>query len=175
MMPKVGQQARDETIYLGIDPGKSGGLAFITEGFPGGVWYCPTPATENDLWNVVKAAGLNGTQRPIVACVEKVASMHKQGVKSVFAFGQSYGTCRLLLAVLEASWHEVRPLDWMKSLGIPAGAADKKAQKEKLRAYAQRLYPKLPIWSEPKSLGRQRAVADAILLAHYCRQEFGRN
>ncbi len=58
----------------------------------------------------------------------------------------------------------------MKALGIPSGKGETKGQKkEKLRAKAQQLFPELPIWKTPKTKGIQLAIADALLIAHYCR------
>lgn len=193
-MPKP-NQSRDidrlleTSIYLGIDPGIKGGIVALIpdwllshggvynefgEKFNNPVVYTPMPITELDLWNSLIGFKPHSLQCSIIACIEQVHSMPKQGVKSMFTFGQNYGSLRMALTILTqetgGAWHTVRSQEWMKALKIPSKAGEEyNERKERLRGIAQRMYPTLPIWSEPKSLGRQRAICDALLIARYCK------
>lgn len=70
--------------FMGIDPGKSGALAVISE--------------DRQIWRICpfdRAAYLEIIQwfseREIVCCLEHVASMPNQGVTSTFSFGENFG------------------------------------------------------------------------------------
>tara|TARA_R100001129_G_scaffold65571_1_gene44768 strand:- start:4400 stop:4846 length:447 start_codon:yes stop_codon:yes gene_type:complete len=136
-------------MYLGIDPGKSGGVAVVNaEG--GMAWKIPD--TERDLWELLKK------QQPSVTfgIIEKVHSSPQMGVRSAFTFGQSYGTLRGMLVALEIPFDEVSPVKWMTHLSCRT-KGDKNVTKRK----AQQLFPDLKV---------THATADALLLAEYCRQ-----
>lgn len=154
--------------YLGIDPGKQGGMVVILS--QGVVAGTPMLETERDNWDwlymVTKLC-------PVVeAVIEKVHAMPGQGVTSMFTFGQGYGGMRMALTALGASWEDVTPQAWMKGLQIPSIKGEEKpARKERLRGIAQRLHPHLEIWDQPKSKGKQLAIADALLIATYCRRK----
>lgn len=49
---------------------------------------------------------------PII--VERVNAMPKQGVTSMFSFGERLGEIRAILMILEADYEELRPTDWQK-------------------------------------------------------------
>jgi hypothetical protein len=68
----------------------------------------------------------------------------------------------------------IRPQAWQKALGItPRKKTESKPDfKNRLRAKAQQLYPSLPLWSEPKSKGKQLALCDALLIATYCKRKY---
>ena len=174
-MPKAVKE-QPSTIYIGIDPGTSGGISVMYSFNARANASIPMPATELDVWNFLEPL----TRIPdtkIVAVIEKVWASpqagRKQGGSSMFTFGQGFGACRMALTAIGAEWEEITPQKWMKSLGIPSTpGAEKKDQKEKLRAFAQRLYPKLPIWGEPRSLTRQRAICDALLIATFCKRKY---
>lgn len=146
--------------YIGIDVGKSGGVCFIYKQKDSPLYQmdcfkCPT--TIHDMSDLLGTPPIT-TPANIrwVAVVEKVHSMPGQGVKSMFTFGQNYGTWLGILATLKIPYNLARPLEWMKTYsGVPK---DKKERKNYLKATAQQLYPDKHI---------TLATADAVLLAHY--------
>lgn len=152
--------------YIGIDPGVTGGIAalHVKHGEVSEVVYMSMPRTERDQFEAVKELASHGSI--VHACVEAVHSFPHDGGKSAFTFGCGYGRIRMALIGLGIPFEDPLPKEWQGSLKIRA--AKKKQRKEKLRAKCQELYPDLPIWSEPRSLGRQRAMCDALLLADYC-------
>lgn len=164
----------NSTVYfIGVDPGKQGGIVIIDVADPkrDRVIYEPMPPSELDLWNFLKPYAGSAS----IACLEAVSSRPGEGVVAVFTFGQGYGRLKMALTAAKIRYDTVRPQDWMKTLGITSRAkTESKPQfKERLRVRAQTLYPDLPIWSEPRSLGRQRAICDALLLAEFCRRRYG--
>lgn len=152
------------TLYIGIDPGASGGLACLT---PGGVYHTPMPETERDVWDWVNDTPkyrANGS--PCFAVIEKVGG-YIQGNKlpgsAMFNFGRSYGGLRMALIAAGIPFEEATPQRWQKTLGIPSRKKDEsKGQfKNRLKARAQQLFPSVKV---------TLATADALLIAEYCRR-----
>ena len=161
------QPSKRIPAYGGIDPGASGGFALIRGKE---VIYEPMPETPLEI----KAALLRMFLDADYILLEKVHSSPQMGVASAFTFGKGYGGLELGLAFLEVPHNLVTPQTWQGGLGIPKATphAPQSEHKEKLRATAQRIFPKLPIWDKPKTLGLQRSICDALLIAHYCSQMY---
>lgn len=136
-------------FYLGIDPGKTGGLALLDS--EGAVASFPMPSTELDLYNL-----LAGWPVPEHAFLEKVHSTPQMGVKSAFSFGRNYGMLLGILTSWQIPFTEVRPQEWQKAMQCMSGG-DKNVTKRR----AQQLFPKMKI---------THATAEALLIAAYCRQ-----
>jgi len=154
--------------YIGIDPGKKGGIAWI---LGQRIFYEPMPETETDLKTLFsnELSGLDA-----FAFIEKVHAMPEQGRSSIWTFAEGFGGLRMCLVWAGIPFETVTPMTWQKSLRIPKkGKNESKNQhKEKLRAKAQELYPKLKIWSKPKTKGKQLAICDSLLIATYCKRNF---
>lgn len=168
----------DNVVYVGIDPGQKGGLVALYPQFSQSFRYSviPMPTTETYVWNwFADLTPYSGKDYRLVACIEKVHSMPKQGVVSAFTFGAGYGALRM--AVVAAGMtllDNPDPRKWQKALDISPRKKTEgtTAWKTRLLARAQQLYPNLGLWSEPKSKGRQLAVADALLIAEYCKRKY---
>ena len=104
-------------IYIGIDPGKKGGIA-VLNGEDTPVAY---PYSEEVLIDVLKAT-LCKTSK-ITAAVEKVGAMPGQGVTSMFMFGTGYGFIQGALSALSIPYQLVPPKKWKSEYSI---TADKK-------------------------------------------------
>lgn len=155
-------------IYIGVDPGKSGGMAVIhwdrIELLPF------TKATEKEIWKFFSRA-INPTAG-MKCLIEKVHAMPGQGVTSMFTFGQGYGFLRGCLTAATIPYEEVQPRAWQKALKIKPrdskGGESKNQFKDRLRGKAQQLFPQESVWE--RTLGEQRAVCDALLIAEFCRR-----
>jgi hypothetical protein len=139
--------------YFGIDPGVGGGIACINDRTPTVNKFSMKDKTESEIFWFI-----NGTIFGSEACavIEKVSSSPQMGVVSAFTFGRSYGFLRGVLSALEIPYVEVRPQAWQKAMGCMT-----KGDKNKTKALAQQLYPGERV---------THAVADALLLATYCRR-----
>jgi len=149
-------------IYLGIDPGASGGIAVL--GMEGGPRAWKMAATEADLYlglvdTVAEHWQAGGDESPF-AIIEHVHSMPKQGVASSFKFGMSYGGLRMALIAAGIPFEAVSPQKWQKAMGC-LSKGDKNVTKRK----AQELFPSLKV---------THATADALLLAEYGRRFHGK-
>jgi len=140
--------------YIGIDPGKNGGIAILADGLS--PWAVKMPETERDVWDTIRALR-SWSDKTAIAAIEKVHAMPGQGVTSMFTFGQGYGALRMALIAAGISFREVTPQAWQKALGCMT-KGDKNASKAK----AQELFPSLKI---------THAIADALLLAEWLRRQ----
>jgi len=149
-------------IYIGIDPGQSGGIARIVSDGKPVVW--PMPVTTKDLWEILHVGCIQPEYKTIVF-IEKVHSMPGQGVASTFKFGVNYGKLLGMLAALSVRYEEIPPRTWQKGLGIPprdkARNESKTAFKNRLKAKAQQLYPNIKFTLK---------TCDAMLIAEYCKR-----
>ena len=145
-------------LICGIDPGQSGGIAFIRIGkivaskddYPICAYKMPdTEADTADLLNEFRS-------NIVMTFIEAVHSMPKQGVASSFKFGRSYGFLRGLLVGLKIPFEEVSPQKWQKGMNCLTHG-DKNVSKAK----AQHLFPYIRV---------THALADALLIAEFCRR-----
>ncbi len=130
-------------IVVGIDPGQSGGIAFIGNE----VMAYKMPETERDIYDLLEGCG------EAVVFLEKVHTMKGQGIASSGKFMQGYGFLRGIVTALKYPLHDVTPQRWQKTLGCRSGG-DKNITKGK----AQQLFPHLKVTHN---------VADALLIAYY--------
>ena len=135
--------------FLGVDPGKKGGAAIIDDRGILLETIAFEKGTEKEVTNFFRP----WKHRTDVFCyLEKVHSMPKQGVKSMFTFGQNYGFVRACFHCFNIPFIEIAPKVWQKKLGCLTGG-DKKVTRGK----AQQLFPLV----DPVT----NAIADAMLLA----------
>ena len=138
-------------LYIGIDPGLSGGIAFIPS--TGNPWAHKMPETDRDLIDLLSdSISLAEPQ----AVLELVHSSPQMGVKSAFTFGEGYGRLQAVLTALRVPYERIRPQAWQKAMGCLT-KGDKNVSKRR----AQELFPKLKI---------THAIADALLIAEYHRR-----
>jgi Holliday junction resolvasome RuvABC endonuclease subunit len=144
-------------ITIGIDPGKSGGIAWIIDGKP-----CveKLPETLMDRWNLFESIAsevpMIYRQTETIAYIEQVHSSPQMGVKSAFSFGQTFGHLEMALTAANIPFKRVRPQEWQKAMKCLTGG-----NKNVSKARAQEIFPSLRI---------THATADALLIA-----EFGRS
>lgn len=140
-------------MHIGIDPGVGGGMAII---YPEYIHLLSfRDKTEHDISQFLYL--WTGTNRDDqYAMIEKVSSSPQMGVVSAFTFGKSYGFLRGLLTGEEIPFEEVSPQKWQKAMGCMT-----KGDKNVSKAKAQQLFPQLKV---------THAIADALLIAEYCRR-----
>lgn len=144
-------------IYLGIDPGISGGIAAITDSRQ--VIYAQAFSTIWDMRDLLERKSQE-IDAKAVAIIERVHSMPKQGVASTFKFGENFGEWQGLLAGRYIPFEFATPAKWQKDLGC-LSHGDKNVTK----ARAQQIFPQIRV---------THAIADALLLAEYCRRAWAK-
>lgn len=166
-------------FIIGIDPGKSGGIAMLDQ--DGKVVSVEKmPETPQDLLSrllKLTESGfdmINGKRADFVVYIEKVGGIPGQGASSAFSFGKGCGHLEMALLALKLPTNDVTPQKWQKLYSVghssitTSTAAEKKEHKLKLKAKCQSLFP---------SLGKKitNATCDALLIAEYGRkQEIGK-
>ena len=144
-------------LSIGLDPGKSGSIAFIPNSTPSKAWAVKMPETLADLWDVLLDNWITNKDVSIAhACLEKVHSMPGQGVSSSFKFGQGFGHLEMALTAAKIPFTYVTPQKWQKELGCLTGG-DKNVSKSR----AQQLFPHIKC---------THAISDALLIAEYGRR-----
>lgn len=168
--------AQPAGLFLGLDPGSSGGYAVLD--FSGKVlevskWKETLPDTCEALraWRLradnLKAFLENvGPTRQFGREV-KVCPLCKrgaeQGVSSAFTFGDSFGSLKGLLVALGIPYEKVASQTWQKPFRLPTlkEAGTSTAKKNAHKARAQELWPDVRF---------THATADACLIAEYGRR-----
>jgi crossover junction endodeoxyribonuclease RuvC len=150
--------------YVGIDPGLSGAIAFITGTGAYAVHDIPIMAKgTGTVKNEINANGMRQIlQKTItlepVAMLERVNAMPGQGVSSVFSLGDSFGACRSVLACTDIPTFYVTPTEWKKHFKLTS-------DKEEARALAIKLYPQAELHLK-KHIDRAEALLIATYLKH---------
>jgi hypothetical protein len=140
-------------IILGVDPGVTGGIAFL---YPDG------KINAIDIPNVAGEVNIDALMRvftsvkPDIAIIERASSMPGQGVSSTFKFGVAYGALRALVVACGIPHSLVSPIVWKKHFRLSA-------DKEQSRALAIRFWPGSGLFDRKKDHGR----AEAALIAKY--------
>ncbi len=142
-----------DKIYIGIDPGKSGGICFLMDD---DIKSFKCPDTTHDMTEeLILAKNI----RKCTAIIEKVHAFPGQGVTSCFNFGYNYGLWIGILSALKIPYVLVPPNKWMRYYSVPK--MERKDRKNYLKQLAQQMYPdhKVTLYN-----------ADAILLANYLKK-----
>ena len=116
-------------LYLGIDVGAKGCIVytFDWEEFyfidyePNG-WRIFLETNKDDISNVM---------------LEKVHAHPKQGVTSVFTFGEKYGWIKGVLEAFRIPYKEISPMKWQKLLKVEQGSGKQGIYKRIKEVYPQ--------------------------------------
>lgn len=142
-------------IYVGIDPGKNGALACITEDAVSVVKF-----DEADYRAILGAV----SGKKAVCALEHVGAMPGQGVTSMFHFGENFGYIRGLLEANGIAYELVRPQKWKKEFSVTG-------EKNTSVAVCKRLFPNLSLLPTDKCRKESDGMAEAVLLAEYARRK----
>jgi len=174
-------------IYIGIDPGAKGAIAYInTETGNSGRIKTPLIGDEVDIstfCEYIKKLTRNGNHHVIV---EDVHSIFGASAKSNFSFGKNVGGIEWLLVSLDCRYTKVAPKTWqaemwqgVKIVQINTGKKTPKGNikyKNDTKATsllaAKRLFPKEDFLATPRSSVPHDGIVDALLLAEYGKRKF---
>jgi Holliday junction resolvasome RuvABC endonuclease subunit len=149
------ENSKERTV-IGIDPGKSGGIAIIN-GKNASMEKCPKePIGMASIINSVRTTAYI-EDFEIIACIEKVHAFPTDGRSSAFKFGMNYGMWIGILASFKIPVIKVTPQSWMKKYQpLPKV---KQERKQRLKEIAQNLFPDNKI---------TLSTSDAVLIAEHC-------
>ena len=149
-----------QTIFIGIDPGKTGGIACI-DAETGFASTAPFSSVE-----LIKLCSDNHRSIRCICCLEKVGARPNQGVTSMFNFGQNVGYIKGVLESFGIPYQEITPQKWKSEFGLNS---DKAASAEVCR----KLFPNVSLLASERSKKPHDGMAEALLMAEYARRKFG--
>ncbi len=164
------------SMVIGIDPGKSGGIAVVTStSFDAD----PMPVSSDGLVDCRQLAqwisdkrSVWGSGKDVSVWIEDVHAMPGQGVCSMFSFGRGLGAVEGVCGALGLAIHRVRPQEWVKEAqrvlgehGVDPGASGK--VKGKGAVWAKRIWPDVRLQATPRSKKDHDGMADALMIAWY--------
>jgi len=142
-------------IYIGIDPGKDGAMAFLYEEEP------PVIMTfDREIYG--KSLSI-GRDRICKCCLERVGAMPGQGVTSMFKFGENFGFIQGLLTAYSIPYELVTPQKWKKEFQVTGN-------KNSSIAVCKRLFPDASLRRTDKCKKDHDGMAEALLMAEYARR-----
>ena len=146
-------------IYIGIDPGRKGGYAWIWDGtvtvHP---WDDETFVQDMHMLSLCN-------DKPIVA-VEKVGAMPGQGVTGMFSFGQSYGFILGVLAAFGIGYQLVPPTVWKREFGLLHTGKQGSVE------VCKRLFPGVSLLPTERCRKESDGMSDALCMSEYARRKF---
>ena len=144
-------------IVLGIDPGASGGLAWMRGGKISSVRM---PKSDQEILKSLEKLTPPSLPRPVVYVEQLTGFVGRTNPGArMFKFGKGYGFLLGVLFTLQWDVKFVTPSVWQKSLGIGTKGERKPQEwKRVLKDEAQRLFP-----SQKVTL----ATADALLILRF--------
>ena len=156
-----------EKIFIGIDPGKNGGAAIINEimdGEPVITFRCPKTPRDMAL-SLMSTIPVDVSYDDVLVLVEHVHAMPKNGVVSMFSFGQNLGHWEGILGAFELDVEYAGPRTWMGHYDCKPNM-DKKERKRYLRGLAEELFPNVKMTFN---------ISDALLIANYNKEMYYKN
>ena len=148
------------TKFIGIDPGKSGGITLISDK---GMWSVKCPKEPSDM--AIFLGNFIGDTAPynVGILIERVWARPTNGSRHAFAYGFNYGLWYGIIARKDIELHTILPNKWIQYFNCPKGI-EYNERKKWLKGKAQELYPEIKRVT--------LATADSILIAHYAKEEF---
>lgn len=146
-------------VHIGIDPGKGGALAIIN-----GIGDISIYPFDKEVYrNVLSDYQMVGSEILAKCCLEHVGAAPKQGVVSMFHFGENFGFIQGLLTAYDIPYELVRPQKWKKEFSI---TADKNTAIE----VCKRLFPNADLKRTNRCKKDDDNFAEALLMAEYARR-----
>ena len=154
-------------LIIGIDPGISGSICFFKDGKILDVIEMPTmtegkknkkQVNGSQIYNEILKRIKKIEKQEIRVVIEKVSAMPKQGVTSMFNFGQSFGILKGICSAMQLPMYFVRPAKWKKYFNLI------NSEKDASRTKAIEIFPH---FSAQLSRKKDSNKADAILISSF--------
>jgi crossover junction endodeoxyribonuclease RuvC len=153
-------------IFIGIDPGKTGGIAVLGTGITTTTFPIPLVGDEIDLRRIYEKLHYYRLHSyEVDVYIEKVGAMPKQGVTSMFSFGFTTGALHGIIASLGFPRFLVTPQAWKKEILVGTDK-DKNAAIE----FCRRAFPNVSLLATERSKVCHNGMADALCIAEYGRR-----
>lgn len=157
-------------IFLGIDPGLDGGLAFLDD--KGKLSLHKTPVIGGRDYDIQEMKRLLQFHPMlgggIFVIIENQISMPGQGLTSTLQTGKGFGIWLGLLSALEIPFQVVSSRQWQSKLYT--GVSAKLETKEKSIIVAKRLFPTADFRKSERATVANDGLTDAANMAEYGRR-----
>ena len=157
-------------IYIGVDPGKNGGIAVI--GYENKIEQNKRKIDvyvyqDDILVKLVKELAYfrNVLKEESICYLEQVHAMPKQGVSSTFNFGMNFGFIQGVLKAYGIPYELVTPQKWKKEFSC---TSDKNTSIE----VCKRLFPNVNLKATERCKKDHDGIAEALLIAEYGRRHY---
>lgn len=147
-------------IYIGIDPGKKGGMA-VYDDLLNSQDEIQAFVYDYDKYRKV----LKDSKLRCVVFIENVHAMPNQGVTSMFNFGQHFGQLLGILDAYEIRYELVNPQKWKKEFSC---TSDKNTSIQ----VAKRLFPNVSLKPTDRCTKDSDGIAEALLIMEYGRRSY---
>lgn len=144
-------------IYIGIDPGKNGGIAVIKSD--------KTRAHVYSEEYLLLVLGYYAEDKQVVCYLEHVHAMPKQGVSSTFNFGMNFGFIQGVLKAYGIPYELVTPQKWKKEFSCTS-------DKNTSISVCKRLFPNVNLKATDRCKKDHDGMAEALLIAEYGRRHY---
>lgn len=145
-------------IYIGIDPGKRGGFAYIDDDGNAKA-YSWDETLFVDMIHHIR----HESDHAVIACLEKVNALPGQGVTSMFNFGTNYGFIQGVLASFHIPFQLIPPKKWKKEYSLSS-------DKEQSIKTAIRLFPDVNLFRNSRCIKQDDGMSEALLIAEYAKR-----
>jgi|TARA_R110000823_G_C15935786_1_gene499893 hypothetical protein len=149
--------------YIGIDPGKSGGICSIEDNR---LRANKCPDSVQGMAELFKDILQDTSPKDVFLYIEKVWAMPHDGKSSIFTFGQNYGQWEGVIASFNIIPIYVTPSVWMRHHEVQKGLK-KQERKNILKQMAQEFIDSNNYMSYQWKGVATLATADAIMIAKY--------
>ena len=150
---------RKRKCYLGVDPGKHGGLGLLDRDGTAIAW---TRMPDGPALITEWLTEMTGRHRGTVIVTELAQAMPKQGITGAFTYGRHFGLFEVIALFLKIPYHEVRPTVWKKAMGLTSKKLDSVT-------LCRRLFPQVELI--PAGCRKEHdGIAEALLIAEWARR-----
>lgn len=152
--------------YLGVDPGKDGGVAVLTEDSKIAYMF----VYDDYLFAKLICGELKG--KPVMVCIEDVHAVQGAKATSTFNFGINTGRAQGIIIASCRDFDKVLPQIWKKEFDLIKGTSyDKEYKKQASIDKAHELWPSVDLVMTSRSKKDHDGCAEALLIAEWLRRK----
>ena len=149
-------------IYIGVDPGsKSGAYALLGSDNSVTAFPWDNDRFVNHICGLTIMRDMEGEK--VMAVVEKVNAMPKQGVSSTWVFAENFGYIQGVLHAFGIPFQLVPPRVWKKAYSLTN-------DKSKSIEVCHMLFPDVNLKRTERSRVDDNNLAEALLMANYAKR-----
>jgi len=152
-------------IFIGIDPGKSGGIASIVCGAAG--VSIMDDSIQGILQTIQQILRYQDSMDRVHVFLEKGQTMPQNGGVHSYNYGHHNGSIEGILVALKLPYTLIKPQTWMKVMHV--GTDSKLETKERSVQACRRIFPDLNL-TPPRCRKPHDGMAEALLIAEYGRR-----